>query len=144
MTKVISAPGICFAPREARAEMPCCGVLATAVFAGAPFPDVWKRFEALQRRKGAWKGSTYDWQRRKVLNDLGVKFIIHDALGKGVSVQTFAGWMAKPDTMYCLSLASHVVTLYNGVVTDQTASCHWSEHRNKRWTVNSYWERVDV
>lgn len=141
---VIKAPGICFAPREARGDMGCCGVLATAIFANAPFPDVWNRFEALQKRKGAWKGSTYDWQRRKVLDDLGVTFIEKNALDRGVTVATFADWMAKRDVMYCLNLSSHVVTLYNDVVTDQVMSCHWSEHRNRRWTVNSFWQRVDV
>ena len=136
--------GACTAPKEARAEMPCCGVLATSVFAGAPFPEVWNRLQAMQKRKGAWKGSTYDWQRRKVLDDLGVTFIEKNAIGHGVSVATFAGWYAKPGVMYCLNLSAHVVTLCDGIVTDQTAACHYTEHRNRRWTVKSYWERVDA
>lgn len=134
--------GACTAPKEARAEMPCCGVLATAVFAGAPFNEVWKAFELLQKRPNKWKGSTYDWQRRKVLKDLGVNFKEYNKDGDGVTVGTFAGWMAKPGVMYCLGLSSHVVTLCDGIVTDQTASCHYSEHRNRRWTIKTIWERT--
>lgn len=137
--------GACTAPKEARAEMPCCGVLATAVFAGAPFNEVWNRFEALMKRPGKWKGATYDWQRKRVLTDLGVKFdVLKDIAKLNCTVGTFADWYAKPGVMYCIGVRRHVVTLCDGIVTDQTASCHWSEHRNRRSHIISVWQRIDA
>lgn len=134
--------GACTAPKEARAEMPCCGVLATAVFAGAPFPDVWKRFELLVKRPNKWKGATFDWRRRKVLKELGVTFIEHDYERHNMTVGTFADWYAKPGVMYCIGLRGHVITLCDKVVTDQTKSSHYLEHRNRRSHVRTVWERT--
>lgn len=125
-------------------DVPCCGVLAVAMLAGVTFEAAWDAIKPHVRRRGSWQGSTYDWQRRKALEALGVKFVEERFYDKPMTVKTFVEWLAKPNTHYNVHVRGHVVHVFNGVVTDQAESLPAREHRSGRRKVTQVWQRVDV
>ena len=130
--------GACFAPTPGP-DLGCCGVLAVANFAGVPFADVWKFLTALAKRRRTWKGSTYDWERRKALEHFGVTWTEKDYSGQPLTVAEFASWYARPGVHYKLHTKGHVMTLLDGVLTDQVMSVHYTAHRSRRSKLRETW-----
>lgn len=123
---------------------PCCGVLAVANFAGVSFDTAWAAILPTVKRPGRWRGSTYDWQRRAALRELGVRWVEMDrAFLNGRSVANFVERIMQDNVMYKVHMRGHVVTVFNGIVTDQTQSVPVAEHASRRRKVTSVWVRED-
>lgn len=133
--------GACTAPAVAP-SVPCCGVLAVANFAGVPFGTAWAAILPHVKRPNAWKGSTFNWQRRNALKALGVEWTEQDLRDKRMSFATFAAWYAKPGVMYKIHCKGHVVTLFDGIMSDQCDVLPAAEHRSRRNKVTTVWTRV--
>lgn len=135
--------GACTAP-EVAPHVPCCGVVAIANFAGVTFSAAWAACLPHVARPGRWKGSTYDWQRRKALKALGVEWSEKDYSAMNMTVGTFVECYARPDVHYKVHMRGHVVTVFGGIVTDQCGSFPAAEQRNRRRHITSVWTRTNV
>lgn len=96
---------------------PNCGITAIAVFTGRPFADIKPMFERFHKRPGAWKGGTTRSQRHEVLRELGVRFE-RAVINRRVTLAT-AARMLPPGRLYMVTVTGHVVTLKDGIISDQ-------------------------
>lgn len=112
---------------------PICGVLSVALCAEVDFeiafatckrnaPEHVKRF----------RGGTYLDQRHAALRELGCKFNSVAAHYFGLSLERFVREAATPGLTYMVDLPRHVVTVKDGIVTDQGKSCPVAEHKSRR------------
>lgn len=104
-------------------QKPICGVLSIAIIANCTFEKatevVKKHMLPHQKRHG---GKTYHEQRKNALKELGVNFTELRPYG------TAQRWISENRPGYfMITTTSHVITVLDGYVCDQTQVCHYSE-----------------
>jgi hypothetical protein len=100
-----------------------CGVVAVAACAGVPYDTAWELLQgytAKRTGKRKWTGGTFDHERAKALDVLGVaRELVHFNRGQ---FRTWARTQALPGRTYMVTITGHVVTYKDGVFMDQCGS----------------------
>lgn len=113
---------------------PICGVLSVAMIAGVPFN---KATEVIKKNLMPWQkrhgGRTYHEQRLKSLKTLGVPF--REVPTPKMNLGRFVREHAKPNKTYMVETGSHVVTVRNALVADQTEIKPIDQHGCRRYFV---------
>lgn len=126
---------------------PNCGVTAIAVAAGISFDRVWAMFQKYSkdnRDNKRWRGSTYDYERRQIMDVLKIKYKtltfkeIYGQTGKGhPTLQKFIEYATRKDEIYVITTTGHVQVVQNGWVIDQGGPKPIAEYRARRAAVRN-------
>lgn len=138
MTAIISGASLAV---PAAPNVPSCGVLAVANFAEVSYEEAWLRFLKFRKAPGRWKGRTYDHERAAVLTELGVDWVELNAYNR-MTIGLFVRDYAAYHTRYKVMVSGHVVTVYNGIITDQTGAGNWNNHKMRFRRIIATWERL--
>jgi len=106
-------------PEDSR-RGPNCGVTALAVSAGVSFQKAWQTFQAVNPRTygSRWKGGTYTRDQARALERLKVAY--DNMQLPRMNLKNFVDTYAAPDTVYMVTTTTHVQTVLNGQVIDQS------------------------
>lgn len=115
-----------------------CGVTAVAAVAGVHFDEA---FELIRKSRGAgdrWKGSSNNFDRKKALDALGVKYTQQPRTrGPKQTLRKWIEWNAKPDATYIVTTTGHVQVVKGSTVLDQQGPSDISEYWGKSKWVKS-------
>ncbi len=116
---------------------PCCGVLAVAVCANAPFTKVW---EMMKEQKGVghqWRGRTNHNDLRKALTAFKVRWV--EEMPPYTTLATWVDQHAVKSQMYLVRTGGHFQVVLKGAVVDQRGIASIKDYWGHRKMVTSAW-----
>lgn len=101
-----------------------CGVQAVAVAAGKTLAETFDLFRQHAgnriKRKRRWSGGTHYYERKKVMNAIGVEFaVLPNGNTEGMTLQRFMRDVANPNHVYMVTTTGHVQLVRGSQVLDQ-------------------------
>tara|TARA_R110000824_G_scaffold35418_5_gene111109 strand:+ start:774 stop:1217 length:444 start_codon:yes stop_codon:yes gene_type:complete len=109
---------------------PVCGVVAVAHVTGRDPEKVFKGFKKTLKMADNWRGGTYTWQVKQMLDQYRYKYEVSTE-GRG-TLAKWVEWYAMPGVSYIVQSGYHWQAVRDGIVTDQTGSHPIADYWGRR------------